>query len=138
MFASGAAECCKLPDGIHVGFRCHRNRVLSAGLPLHDARLADDQRIADLLGRLTLDEKVNLMSDHPRISRLGIVFSGQVEGLHGLALGGPGGWGPRGKQPFPHHHLSSGKGPRRDVGPGTAQEDRGLRGMNPATTTRIP
>jgi beta-glucosidase len=50
---------------------------------------------------LTLDEKVNLMSDHPRISRLGIVFSGQVEGLHGLALGGPGGWGPRGKQPFP-------------------------------------
>ncbi len=73
-------------------------------------KLTDDQRIADLLGRLTLDEKVNLMSDHPKIPRLGIVFSGQVEGLHGLALGGPGGWGPRGKQPLPTTTFPQEKG----------------------------
>jgi hypothetical protein len=36
---------------------------------------------------LTLEEKILLMSDHPKILRLGIAFSGQVEGLHGLAPG---------------------------------------------------
>ena len=55
-----------------------------------DTTLPDSVRIQNLLSQLTLDEKVLLMSDHPKIPRLGIVFSGQVEGLHGLALGGPG------------------------------------------------
>ncbi len=72
-----------------------------ADYPFRDTKLSDDQRIADLLGRLTLDEKVDLMSNHPQFKRLNLVFSGQVEGLHGLALGGPGGWGPRGRQPLP-------------------------------------
>ena len=52
-----------------------------ADFPFRDTKLSDNQRIADLLGRLTLEEKINLMSDHPKIPRLGIVFSGQVEGL---------------------------------------------------------
>jgi beta-glucosidase len=47
-----------------------------AGYPFRDPKLTDDQRIADLLGRLTLDEKVDLMANHPKIPRLGIVFSG--------------------------------------------------------------
>jgi len=81
-----------------------------ANYPFRDPTLSDDRRITDLLGRLTLDEKVNLMSDHPKIPRLGIVFSGQVEGLHGLALGGPGGWGPRGKQPLPTTTFPQEKG----------------------------
>jgi beta-glucosidase len=81
-----------------------------ADYPFRDPKLADDQRIADLLGRLTLDEKVNLMSNHPKIPRLGVVFSGQVEGLHGLALGGPGGWGPKGKQPLPTTTFPQEKG----------------------------
>ena len=110
-----------------------------ADYPFRDPNLADDQRIADLLGRLTLDEKVDLMSNHPKIPRLGIVFSGQVEGLHGLALGGPGGWGPRGKQPLPTTTFPQEKGLGDDVGPGTAQEDRrARRATRPATTTRIP
>ena len=59
----------------------------------------------------TLDEKVNLMSDPPEdFPRLGLVFSGQVEGLHGLALGGPGGWGPRGKQVLPTTTFPQEKG----------------------------
>jgi beta-glucosidase len=78
--------------------------------PFRDPRLGDDQRIADLLGRLTLDEKIDLMSDHPRIPRLGLVFSGQVEGLHGLALGGPAGWGGRGRQPVPTTTFPQEKG----------------------------
>ncbi len=70
-----------------------------ADYPFRDTSLSDSARIEDLLKRLTLDEKVLLMSDHPKIDRLGIVFSGQVEGLHGLALGGPANWAARGRQP---------------------------------------
>jgi beta-glucosidase len=78
--------------------------------PFRNTKLSDDQRIADLLSRLTLEEKINLMSDHPKIPRLGIVFSGQVEGLHGLALGGPAGWGGRGRQPVPTTMFPQEKG----------------------------
>ncbi len=81
-----------------------------ADYPFRDTSLSDSARIDDLLKRLTLDEKVNLMSDHPKIPRLGIVFSGQVEGLHGLALGGPGGWGGRGRQPVPTTTFPQEKG----------------------------
>lgn len=73
--------------------------VAQADYPFRDTSLSDSARIDDLLKRLTLDEKVQLMSDHPSISRLGIAFSGQVEGLHGLALGGPANWAARGRQP---------------------------------------
>ena len=73
--------------------------LAQADYPFRDTSLSDDARIDDLLKRLTLDEKVLLMSDHPKIPRLGIVFSGQVEGLHGLALGGPANWAARGRQP---------------------------------------
>ncbi len=78
--------------------------------PFRDVRLGDTQRIDDLLGRLTVDEKILLMSDHPKIPRLGIAFSGQVEGLHGLALGGPGEWGGRGRQPMPTTTFPQEKG----------------------------
>jgi beta-glucosidase len=70
-------------------------------LPFRDAALPTEQRITDLLSRLTLDEKINLMSGAPKIPRLNLAFTGQVEGLHGLALGGPGHWEGRGKQPLP-------------------------------------
>jgi beta-glucosidase len=94
--------------------------VLAAGLarvaaaqvdyPFRDPKLGDDQRIDDLLGRLTLEERLTLLSDHPKFPRLGIAFSGQVEGLHGLALGGPGGWGGWGKQPVPTTTFPQEKG----------------------------
>jgi len=79
-----------------AGAKC---AVAQADYPFRDTSLSDEARIDDLLKRLTLDEKVLLMSDHPKIPRLGIVFSGQVEGLHGLALGGPANWAARGRQP---------------------------------------
>jgi beta-glucosidase len=81
-----------------------------ADYPFRDTKLSDDQRIADLLGRLTLEEKIQLMGDHPKYPRLGLAFSGQVEGLHGLALGGPAGWGGRGKQPLPTTTFPQEKG----------------------------
>lgn len=94
--------------------------VLAAGLirmasaqvdyPFRNPKLSEDERIADLLGRMTLQEKVELMSDHPKFPRLGLVFSGQVEGLHGLALGGPANWGGHGLLPVPTTTFPQEKG----------------------------
>lgn len=69
--------------------------------PFRDPALSDDARIADLLERMTLAEKVDIMDGRPMIPRLHLVLSDEAEGLHGLALGGPGLWGPRGRQPLP-------------------------------------
>ena len=96
--------------GLAMAWVGGRAASAQADYPFRDLKLPDDQRIGDLLGRLTLSEKVDLMSNHPKIPRLGVVFSGQVEGLHGLALGGPGGWGPRGKQPLPTTTFPQEKG----------------------------
>ncbi len=78
--------------------------------PFRNAKLSDDARISDLLGRLTLEEKVELMDGHPRIPRLHLVLSDEAEGLHGLALGGPAQWGPRGRQPLPTTIFPQSKG----------------------------
>jgi len=51
-----------------------------------------DARITDLLKRMTVEEKVDAFSTDPTVPRLGVVGTGHVEGLHGLALGGPGHW----------------------------------------------
>ena len=72
-----------------------------ADFPFRNPSLSDETRITDLLRRLTLQEKVDLMGGHPEVPRLHLVLSDEAEGLHGLALGGPGGWGPRGSQPLP-------------------------------------
>jgi len=69
--------------------------------PFRDSKLPLEDRVTDLLSRLTLDEKVTMMSGSPKIPRLGLAFTGQVEGLHGLALGGPGHWEGRGKKVLP-------------------------------------
>src|SRR5208337_5011721 len=75
-----------------------------------DPKLGDDTRIADLLKRLTLDEKVELMDGHTKIPRLHLVLSDEAEGLRGLALGGPGRWGPRGREPLPTTTFPQEKG----------------------------
>jgi beta-glucosidase len=58
-------------------------------------------RIDDLLKKMTLAEKVDAFSTNPTVPRLGVVGTGHVEGLHGLALGGPGGWEGRGLTVIP-------------------------------------
>lgn len=41
---------------------------------------------------MTLDEKIHALSTDPSVPRLGVAGTNHVEGLHGLALGGPGHW----------------------------------------------
>lgn len=66
--------------------------------PYQNPDLPLEARIDDLIGRLTLAEKIECLGTNPSVPRLGIVASGHVEGLHGLALGVPGDWG--GKEPL--------------------------------------
>src|SRR5271156_5470013 len=72
-----------------------------ADAPFRNPQLPAEERITDLLSKMTLDEKVAIMGGRPTVPRLGLSFSGQVEGLHGLALGGPGHWEGRGKTVLP-------------------------------------
>ena len=59
-------------------------------LPYQDAKLTAAERADDLLGRLTLEEKVSLMMDtSPAIERLGIPqFQWWNEALHGIGRNG--------------------------------------------------
>ena len=69
--------------------------------PFQNPNLDTEKRIDNLLSLMTLEEKVAVLSTNPSVPRLGVVGTGHVEGLHGLALGGPGEWGGKGKEPIP-------------------------------------
>ena len=64
--------------------------------PFRDPALSDERRLADLIGRLTLDEKIDCLGTNPAVPRLGIKG---VKGLHGLAYGGPSNRGSRNPMP---------------------------------------
>ncbi|MGA5298538.1 glycoside hydrolase family 3 C-terminal domain-containing protein [Nucisporomicrobium flavum] len=55
--------------------------------PFQNPRLSLDRRVDDLVGRLTLDEKISLLHQYqPAIPRLGIkLFKAGTEALHGVA-----------------------------------------------------
>ncbi len=63
--------------------------------PFQNPNLDIEKRIDNIISLLTLDEKVSCLSTNPSVPRLGINGCGHIEGLHGVALGGPGGWGRR-------------------------------------------
>ncbi len=65
----------------------------NAAHAFRDPELGAEERIDSILSLMTLAEKVDCLGTNPSVARLGIGGSGHVEGLHGLALGGPGGWG---------------------------------------------
>ena len=64
-----------------------------APYPFQNRDLPVEKRIDNILSLLTIDEKVTCLSTNPTVPRLGLKGTGHSEGLHGLALGVPGGWG---------------------------------------------
>ena len=78
--------------------------------PFQNPNLPVEKRVDDLLSRMTLDEKIICLGTNPSVPRLGVVGTGHVEGLHGLALGGPGGWQGRGKTVIPTTQFPQSRG----------------------------
>jgi beta-glucosidase len=78
--------------------------------PFENPSLPAEQRITDLLSRMTIDEKISALSTDPSVPRLGVVGTEHVEGLHGLALGGPGGWEGRNKPVIPTTQFPQSRG----------------------------
>ncbi len=69
--------------------------------PFQNPNLPVEVRINNILSLMTLEEKVSALSTSPDVPRLGIQGSGHIEGLHGVAYGGPGGWEGQGLKPLP-------------------------------------
>ncbi len=67
--------------------------------PFRDPALPLEERVDNIVSLMTLDEKVSFLSSAPGVPRLGIWRMGHVEGLHGLARGGPSNWGRRNPVP---------------------------------------
>lgn len=57
------------------------------------AAASEQARVQRWLSAMTTEEKILCLSTSPNVPRLGLKGSAHVEGLHGLALGGPGKWG---------------------------------------------
>ncbi|MDP4150779.1 MAG: glycoside hydrolase family 3 C-terminal domain-containing protein [Bacteroidota bacterium] len=88
--------CCCLTV---VGTRAQQapNQFPIRQYPFQDPDLPTEKRIDNIISLLTLDEKIACLGTNPSVPRLGIKGSGHIEGLHGVALGGPGNWGRRKK-----------------------------------------
>jgi beta-glucosidase len=69
--------------------------------PFQNSKLSIEDRVNNILSLMTVEEKVAALSTNPDVPRLGIKGSSHIEGLHGVALGGPGGWEGHGLQPLP-------------------------------------
>jgi beta-glucosidase len=61
--------------------------------PFQNPDLPLEERVNNIISLMTLDEKIACLGTNPSVPRLGIKGCGHLEGLHGLAQGGPGKWG---------------------------------------------
>jgi beta-glucosidase len=80
---------------------CASSALAQVRYPFQDKSLPVEKRVDDLVSRMTLEEKILCLATRPAVPRLGITASGQEEGLHGLALGGPARWSSHDKPPVP-------------------------------------
>ena len=67
----------------------------AAQYPFQNADLPTEERITDLIGRMTLAEKIECLAARAAVPRLGVKGSPHIEGYHGVAQGGPSNWGRR-------------------------------------------
>jgi beta-glucosidase len=83
--------------------------------PFQDPSLPAEARISDLLSRMTLAEKIAALSPDASVPRLGVPGSGNTEGLHGVARGGPSNWGQRDPRPTTQFPQAVGMGETWDT-----------------------
>src|SRR4030042_5553782 len=77
---------------VHYSFPQYQYSFQDPDMPI-------EARIDNLLSLMTLDEKISSLSTDPSVPRLGVKGTRHVEGLHGLAMGGPSNWGRRNPAP---------------------------------------
>ena len=100
--------------------------------PFQDPDRPVEERISDLISRMTLEEKIDCMAGRAAVPRLDVRGSPHIEGYHGVAQGGPSNWGRRNPTPttqFPQAYgLGSTWNPElvRRVAAQQAQEARYL------------
>jgi beta-glucosidase len=63
--------------------------------PFQDPDRPPEERITDLISRMTLEEKIDCLATRAAVPRLGVKGSPHIEGYHGVAQGGPSNWGRR-------------------------------------------
>jgi beta-glucosidase len=75
---------------LSLSFACGLVNAQAQGLPYQDAKLPVDQRVDDLISRMTIEEKVlQLFNEAPAIERLGVpAYNWWNECLHGVARAG--------------------------------------------------
>jgi beta-glucosidase len=96
--------------------------------PFQNPALAPEQRITDLLSRMTSDEKLAALSTEPSVPRLGVIGTNHVEGLHGEALGGPGHWEGRNKHVVPTTQFPQSRGLGQTWDPALLQQAAAIEG----------
>ena len=106
--------------------------------PFQNPNLPTEQRITDLLSRMTLDEKIDMLSNEALsrgmisasdVPRLGVVGTGHVEGLHGVSQGGPGNWEGPGKVVIPTTQFPQARGLGQTWDPALLEQAAGVEGF---------
>jgi beta-glucosidase len=88
--------CVGLATAREFASRERTNRAIEPAqyqYPFQNPDLPVEERVNNIISLLTLDEKIACLGTNPSVPRLGIKGCGHLEGLHGLAQGGPGKWG---------------------------------------------
>ncbi len=78
-----------------------KSTSISQNYDFFDSSFDVETRIDDLLSKMTLEEKVSALSTDPSVPRLGVKGSRHIEGYHGVVMGGPANWAPKGKEQIP-------------------------------------
>jgi beta-glucosidase len=94
--------------GLQSAIRNPQSAIRTPDYPFQNPDLPMEERVNNIVSLMTLEEKVACLGTNPSVPRLGIKGSGHVEGIHGLAQGGPGRWGRN--QPIPTTTFPQGIG----------------------------
>jgi beta-glucosidase len=96
--------------------------------PFQNPNFPVEQRVDDLVSRLTLAEKIACLGSQTSVSRLGITGTAAVEGLHGEALGGPANWQGKANQIVPTTQFPQARGLGHTWDPALVEEAAAVEG----------